>query len=88
MNDTVVIGGEISLRNTICGEISLRNDIDGDAGMVFIDRVENYHDRLQNRDLPDQHPMSAITGLTDALDSKVDLTDLSIIYCGTATEVI
>lgn len=26
-----------------------------------------YHDRLTHRDLPDQHPISSITGLEDAL---------------------
>ena len=78
MNNTVVIGGEILLKNVI----------DGDAGMVFVNKIENDHNKLSNRDLPDQHPIPAITGLTEALAAKADLTDLSIIYCGTATEVI
>ena len=30
------------------------------------------HNRLSNRDLTDQHPISAITGLQDELDSKLD----------------
>lgn len=30
------------------------------------------HDQLNNRDLPDQHPISAITGLEEALNSKQD----------------
>ena len=88
MNNTVVIGGEILLRNVIDGETSLTNTVDGDAGMVFVNRIENDHNKLINRDLPDQHPIPAITGLTEALAAKADLTDLSIIYCGTATEVI
>jgi hypothetical protein len=30
------------------------------------------HDKLTNRDLPDQHPMTAITGLVEALEAKQD----------------
>lgn len=30
-----------------------------------------YHDKLVHRDLPDQHPISAITGLQDALDTYI-----------------
>lgn len=30
------------------------------------------HNKLNNRDLPDQHPMEAITGLDDALGGKVE----------------
>ena len=33
------------------------------------------HNVLDNRDLPNQHPMGAITGLDEALDSKVDKVD-------------
>lgn len=31
-----------------------------------------YHDKLSNRDIPDQHPMTAITGLSDHLDDVND----------------
>lgn len=31
--------------------------------------VEKDHDRLQNRDLPDQHPIGSIMGLQDILDT-------------------
>lgn len=34
-----------------------------------IDVFEKRHNKLINRELPDQHPISAITGLQDALDS-------------------
>ena len=30
------------------------------------------HDKLDNRDIPDQHPISAITNLTEALEAKQD----------------
>jgi len=29
------------------------------------------HDKLINRDLPDQHPITAITGLEEALDNAI-----------------
>ena len=34
--------------------------------------VEKDHSKLYNRDLENQHPIEAITGLKDALDNKVD----------------
>lgn len=34
--------------------------------------VEKDHSKLYNRDLEDQHPIEAISGLKDALDNKVD----------------
>lgn len=37
--------------------------------------VENDHARLRNRDLPDQHPMGAITGLDTSLGAKVSAGD-------------
>lgn len=40
-----------------------------------MDAVHDDHNLLVNRDLPDQHPMSAITGLENTLDSKVEKTD-------------
>lgn len=61
------------------------------------------HNKLKNRDIDDQHPMSAITGLVAALnlkqdsliagngivieDSYIRLDDL-ILNCGTSTTVI
>ena len=43
------------------------------------------HNKLINRDLDDQHPISAITGLQDALDAKQDvISDLSEIRSGAA----
>lgn len=37
------------------------------ATLTFDNVVQPYHNILQNRDLPDQHPISAITGLEEAL---------------------
>ena len=38
-------------------------------------RGTNDHSQLINRDSPDQHPMSAITGLEDALGDCVKVGD-------------
>lgn len=35
----------------------------------YIESKTSYHNELINRDLPDQHPISAITGLQEALNS-------------------
>ena len=85
--DKVVIGGEIELHSMIGGEVSIDSLIDGQAQPVWVSTSKD-HAQLINRDLPDQHPISAITGLQDALDSKIDISDISIINCGTSTEVI
>lgn len=42
---------------------------------IVMSSTSMFHDDLFNRDLPDQHPMSAITGLEDSLESKVDKTN-------------
>lgn len=90
MRDKVVIGGDLCLRNTI----------DGQACDVLTHDTGTFdHNELINRDLPDQHPMSAITGLSAAFDEKANISDLApiafldsegitILECGTSTEVI
>ena len=78
---------DIRNRVVIGGEIELHNNIDGEAQAV-LKEVTSDHNELIHRDLNDQHPISAITGLQEALDSKVDASDFSIINCGTSTEVI
>ena len=50
---------------------------------IILSSFSSLHDKLFNRDLPDQHPMSAITGLEDSLESKVDKTDESSKVYGT-----
>lgn len=65
--------------------------------------INRDHKVLKNRDLPDQHPISAITGLQEALDSKQSMLTASggviidnnniflddlILNCGTSTTVI
>ena len=50
----------------------------GDSGTIF-------HDELEHRNYPNQHPMSAITGLDTALDNKADKTEIPSLD-GYATE--
>ena len=74
------------------------NDFGLDMGSV-IEIKENDHNKLINRDLANQHPISAITGLQDILDGLAPVAftgaaeDLIwpnplILYCGTASEVV
>ena len=58
------------------------------SDLPFISSGFGEHNKLIHREYPNQHPISAIDGLTDALAAKANLEDLSIIYCGTSTEVI
>jgi hypothetical protein len=61
--------GKITNKNTISGSISSGNSLNASitAGSGTTD-----HNRLTNRTLKDQHPVEAITGLRDELDSKLD----------------
>ncbi len=86
-NDTIVIAGEIELENVIDGDQDLESLMDGESQDVLV-VTEKDHNRLLNRSLENQHPISAITGLQTALDNKVDRDETVIINCGTSTEVI
>lgn len=87
IGDTVVVGGEIELESNVEGETCLTSCTRGQTGMF--NNIGTYeHDRLIHRDYPDQHPIDAITGLREILNNIVTIDDLSIIYCGTSTEVI
>ena len=89
-NAVAIDGAEIGVDLRIDGaEACLSQQAGGDLGVLYpVGGGTMLHDRLQNRDLPDQHPIAAITGLQDALDSKVNVIDISVIYCGTSTEVV
>ena len=48
---------------------------------IMLSAATSFHNELSNRDLPNQHPMGAITGLGEALEAKVDKTDeISKVY--------
>lgn len=67
-SDVVMVEGDMSLNNLIDGESGLRNLMDGDEE-GFVPVTTSDHDKLRHRDYVDQHPISAITGLEERLDS-------------------
>ena len=79
--------GTLSDVGTLQGTLQAGTEyLEGDLS-TYINIPKNHVDLL-GRDEPDQHPIGAITGLQDALDSKLSAIDISIIYCGTSTEVV
>lgn len=66
--------------------ISIDDEDELEFGMNQAIVIRN-HDILINRDVANQHPISAITGLEEALASIPDLNDI-IWDCGTASEVV
>ena len=65
---------------------------DNDFGVVIdsiYEVVENDHNKLINRNLADQHPIGAITGLQDILDSVPLTSDLAqVAFTGAAEDLI
>lgn len=83
-------------RSAITGGIDANPDLDltDDAVEVWskhfqlkggLDQAE--HNQLVNRDAADAHPMSAITGLQSALNSKLTTTDIIILFGGNASNL-
>ena len=55
-------------------ETNLTNTLTFESGLQEVTAVyKSDHNILKNRDLDDQHPINAITGLQSLLDSKQDL---------------
>ena len=68
MADTIVVtDGNLQNPITVNGEVNLKNVIDGSGGAAVSVGGTRNHNVLRNRDLPNQHPISAITGLQEAL---------------------
>ena len=61
----------IDNRKKLSGSIGTNNILDGNIALTGTDKAR-YHNSLINRDMLDQHPISAITGLQDALNNKFD----------------
>ena len=61
----------IDNRKKLSGSIGTNNILDGNIALTGTDKTR-YHNSLLNRDMLDQHPISAITGLQDALNNKFD----------------
>lgn len=86
MKNEVVVAGEIQLESVIDGESTLNSVIDGEntldnvvdgEGTPITQVTVDDHQVLQHRDAPDQHPISAITGLSNILKKTVKKDDLA-----------
>ena len=63
--------GSANTQNKVVGVLAQTKSLSGTSGQTAGNR-SNYHNLLTNRDLPDQHPIEAITGLQTVLDTKFD----------------
>lgn len=81
-NAAAIDGAEVDLNLHIDNaEVSMSDTTGGDLGVFY--RVGGgtlYHDRLRNRDLPDQHPIEAVSNLEGelALRPSEVLTNMDI----------
>lgn len=77
----------MEINEVIIGEIVLDDEIE--LGPISIDvAFEKDHSKLLNRDLPDQHPISSIIGLEEALaEIGKDKFENNIILAGDWTQV-
>jgi hypothetical protein len=71
-----VLSEQETLDGSLAGEETLYGSLTGNT---------NIHSELTGREQPNQHPIKAITGLSEYIDA---LQDGFILYCGSATEVI
>lgn len=65
-----MINGKIRVLSNIDGSIEKNKNLSGEFSAAGSGTKK--HDNLLNRDLPDQHPISAITNLEEVLDEKLD----------------
>ena len=85
---TSQIAAELHGRATINGKLSAPATIDGDVQVV--DHIyERDHNNLINRNLENQHPISAISGLEEALLEKANVSDLArVAFSGLLEDLI
>ena len=71
--------GRLIVDNQIEGKVKVDPLINGEVGITTAPIISGtkYHDKLENRWLPDQHPIEAITGLTETLSEKVNSDELA-----------
>ena len=62
--------GKIKIVSNMSPELSQRPQISGTITAATGGTTK--HDKLSNRDLPEQHPIGAITDLQETLDEKLD----------------
>ena len=65
----------VNTTKNVSGSISAPSHLSG-FGAPTASTKDGYHNLLTNRDLPDQHPISAITDLQDILNTKIDDVEL------------
>lgn len=72
----------VASASEVSGAVETEQELTG-YGAPSEGNKSNFHNALTNRDLPDQHPISSITGLQEALDAKVDdmeVTEDGLVY--------
>lgn len=75
------VNGKLNIDNQIDGKVKIDSKVNGGVGISSgpIISGTKYHDKLENRQLPDQHPIEAITGLTEVLSEKVNNNELATV---------
>lgn len=62
----------VNKKKTLTGSLSpSSSNVQGKVSLSDANKSD-YHNRLTNRDMPDQHPIDSITGLRGALNTKFD----------------
>lgn len=74
------ITGKLNAVGNMSGGIAIDYNLGGELSRIVMDHAD-----LTGRGEADQHPISAITGLSELTDG---LTNGFILNCGSATEVI
>lgn len=81
-NTVAIDGAEVNSEVRIDGgEVTMSDMTGGDLGVFYrVGGGTMFHERLQNRDLPDQHPIGAVTNLEAELEVRPDemLTNMEI----------
>jgi hypothetical protein len=65
--ENIKLNGTIKNSSTLNAQISTTDSVEGSVGRGVIAVSIKDHNRLDNRDLPNQHPIDAIEGLKDEL---------------------
>ena len=74
--------GKLNIDNQIDGKVKIDSKVNGGVGIIpggSGGRGTQYHDKLEHREYPDQHPIEAITGLETVLSEKVNNNELATV---------
>lgn len=71
--------GKLQIDNQVEGKVKIDSQINGGIGVSTSQMIvgTKYHDKLENREIPNQHPIEAISGLNEALAEKANAADLA-----------